>query len=332
MTYSVRPPNGAATVRIRGRNQPFLERRRIGRADYFLLERVGSPWRERYRAFDPQAGPGGDFFLVQELPVGPLAEQQLRVLKRLKHDSFPRVWHWQRRQSHVEVVSSWIDGITLAEYLGHIRAGRRPPVDPGQAVRLIHGLASAVCLLHQKLQVAHGDIHPANVIITSHPSRLVLIDFGSAWTVQTAASRLEGDGQHRLYAAPELQTGQPASGFLADQFSVSVILYELLTGQLPYGGLGGKAGRSEYVAQAADALVAPSLKNTSCRQLPGLLRASVDRLAMRGLALNAQHRYPDRAWLNDLFEVSARLRLAPELPPTLGLITRVVQWLVRPGR
>lgn len=324
------PQRRQPTVRIRGRERPYLQRRRIGRGEYFLLERVGSPWRERYLAFDPGAGPGGDYFLVQFWPSGSATDQQLRVLKRLKDDSFPRVHQWQRLGTDLEVVASWIEGISLAEYFEHIRHGRRPRVDPGQAVRLIHGLANAVCKLHHKQQVAHGDIQPANVIITSHPSRLVLIDFGSAWTTQTTAWRVDGDGHHRCYATPELQCGLPTIGFLADQFSVSVLLYELLTGQIPYGGLGGKAGRPEFASKTKGALLPPSEKILGSRDLPESLRESLDSVVMRGLALDPNERYAQRhPWLHDLFQVSAHFRLTPKLSASERWLTRVVRWFVR---
>lgn len=330
MRPSERPCDDPPTVRIRGRHRTFLERRRIGRGDYFLLERVGSTRRERYLAFDGSAGPGGDFFLVQIWPGGPAAEQQLRLLSRLKDDSFPRVHQWQRRGSNFEVVTSWAEGISLAEYYAHIRDGRRPRLDPGQAMRLIHGLANAVCKLHHKQQIAHGDIQPANVIITSHPSRLVLIDFGSAWTTQTTAARMEGDGHDRCYAAPELQSGLPTVGFLTDQFSVSVLSYQLLTGKVPYGGLGGKAGRPAFASKTMGALVPPSEVFTGIRDLPRSLRKSLDRVVMRGLALDPGERYPQRhAWLEDLYQVSTQFRLTPRLPPAEEFLTRVVQWFLR---
>ena len=320
------------TIHVRGRPKTYLDRRRVGRRDLYLLERIGSPFRERYLAFDPREGPGGDFFQVQVWPAGPLAQQQFRVLRRLKDDSLPRAVECQRRGEGIDVVLTWIEGIPLAQYFENIRQRRRPAVDPGQAVRLIHGLASAVCKLHQKPQVAHGDIQPPNVIVTDHTSRLVLIDFGSAWTTEATAQREEGDGLHRCYAAPEIQTkGAAVAGFLADQFSVSVLFYELLTQQLPYGGLGGKAGRPEYIERARDSLVAPSETNANCRALPRSLRDGVDRVATRGLALDPSQRYPDRhAWLNDLFEVYARFRLTPELSPGESLLTRVIRWLVKP--
>ena len=112
----------------------------------------------------------------------------------------------------------------LPKYFENIRKGRREPVSPRDAVRLVHGLANAVCKLVHNRQVAHGDIQPPNVIITGHTSRLVLIDFGSAWTTETTHFRETGDGLHRCYAAPELQMpGTPVVGFFADQFSVSVL-------------------------------------------------------------------------------------------------------------
>ena len=319
------------TVNIRGRRQPYLEHRRIKRRDYYLLERIGSPLRERYLAFDFDQGPGGSFFLVQTWPNGPLAEQQLRVLSGLKQDSLPRVVDWQPRGKTMDVVLTWIEGIPLDKYLENIRKERRPWLDPGQAVRLIHGLANAVCQLHHKQQIAHGDIQPANVIVTSHPSRLVLIDFGSAWVAQDTAIREEGDGLNRCYAAPELSMNADPIGFLADQFSVSVLLYQLLTQQLPYGSMGGKAGHPNHIERAKDSLVAPSKASAACRKLPKSLRDAVDRVTTRGLALGAEERYRDRhAWLDDLFETAARFRFKPELPPNEDALTRVIRWFFKP--
>lgn len=319
------------TVNVRGRCRAYEQRRTIRRRDYFLLERIGSPFRERFLAFDPLSGPGGDFFLVQRLPVSQATEQQLRVFRRLKDDSFPRVVEWQQRDNHIDVALSWTDGISLAEYLNNIRAGRRPPVAAGQAVRLFHGLAHAVCKLHHRLQIAHGDIQPTNVIVTGNPSRLHLIDFGSAWTSDRTTQRSDGDGHRRCYTAPELQAGSTPVGFAADQFSVTMLLYEVLTLQLPYAGLGGKAGRPEFVAKAKDSLRPPSDISANCKQLPRSLRQRVDNIVLKGLALNPDERYPDRhAWLNDLYDVSARFRINPELPPVEDLLTRIVHWFVKP--
>jgi len=105
-------------------------------------------------------------------------------------------------------------------------------------------------------------------------------------------------------------------GFFADQFSVSVLLYELLTQQVPYAGLGGKAGRPEFIGRAQDSLTAPSRASATCGRLPQSLRDGIDRVTLRGLTLDPQQRYPDRhAWLNDLFKVAASFRLSPNCHP-----------------
>lgn len=315
-----RPPHGSESpsVHVRGRSVPYIERRRVGGRDYYLLDRIGGPLRETYQAFDPRRGPGGDFFLFRTFRGEEVSADRLSILKRLKDDGFPRVWDWKREGERLDVVMTWVEGIPLAEYLGNIRGGRRPLIDPSHALRLAQGLAAAVARLHHKLQIGHGDIQPSNVILTRDPSRLLLIDFGSAWTVQRTALRPDGDGHHRAYAAPELQQPGPVAGFAADQFSVSVLLYEMLTMEVPYGGLGGKAGRPEFVNGTGDALIPPSRVSPACGKLPQSLRDPLDRVVLRGLALRPEDRYPDRhLWLKDLSEVSARFRLRPE--PTLGL-------------
>jgi serine/threonine protein kinase len=269
--------------------------------------------------------------MVQSLPAGDAAQQLLRVLSRLKDDNLPRAVEWQQNRHQIDVALTWTEGISLADYLQNIREGRRPPVEPVQAVRLVNGLAHAVSHLQRHLQVAHGDLQPANVIVTSHPSRLQLIDFGSAWTIDRTTRRTEGDGHHRCYAAPEAQAGLTPVTLAGDQFSVSVALYELLTLQLPYGGLGGKAGRPEFIAQAADTLVAPSQISSGCKKLPRSLRERLDALVLRGLALKPENRYPDHnTWLNHWKELSALFHITPELKPIENILTRVIGWFVKP--
>ena len=116
-----------------------------------------------------------------------------------------------------------------------------------------------------------------------------------------------------------------------DQFSVSVLFFELLTLQLPYGGLGGKAGRPEFIARAADTLIPPSQISKTCQKLPRSLRDRLDALVVRGLAFNPDERYPDHnTWLNDWQDLTARFRITPDLPPIENALTRVIGWFVKP--
>jgi len=273
------------------------------------------------------AGPGGNFFQVQFWSDGTAAVRNLRLLKRFKDDAFPQVLEWERHTSGHAVALTWVEGISLAEYFDHLRHARRPPVDPGQAVRLVRGLANGVCRLHTELRICHGDIQPANVVLTSHPSRLTLIDFGSAWTYESAVGRDKGDGVHPNYSAPEVLAAQCVSGFHADQFSVSVLFYELLTQRLPYQGLGGQAGLSPWSKTAAQALVPPSELTPVGDKLPHALKQRLDDVVLRGLALRPEERFPDRhAWLDALFELHARFRLPSESNSKEHWLTRLIAW------
>ena len=311
----------------------YLERRQILRRGYFLLEQVGNPSRKNFKAFDPLAGPGGSFFLVQSLPWTKTTDQLLRVVRRLKNDSFPRVVEWEKHEDRIDVASNWFDGITLEEYLQNIRNGG-PRVEPSHAVRLVKGLVHAVSQLHLHMQVTHGDIRPPNVIVSSRPARLHLIDFGSAWTTDWTTQRTEGDGHQRCYAAPELQSGNTVVSPACDVFSLSVLLFELLTTELPYDGIGGKAGRPEHISKAGNTLVPPSHLSESCRNLPRSLRCKLDDIVLRGLSFDPDVRFANHtAWKNEWDELSSEFRSKPRMTPgetwITGVGTRIGKWMSR---
>ena len=123
------------------------------------------------------------------------------------------------------------------EYLpgGTLPAGRTSPAEALQAVREI-----ALALDHAHAQgVVHRDIKPENILRRADGSH-ALADFGIARTADTATVMTrEGitlGTPH--YMSPEQLQGKPLDG-RADLYSLGVVLYQLLTGALPYQGTDG---------------------------------------------------------------------------------------------
>jgi len=319
-----------STIRFGGREYPVLDRLRIGRRTYLLLDHISRGGRERYLAYDPSAGPGGDFRAVLILPRSSAAVRHARVLKRLSvnNENVPRIFDYQAQRDRLVMVLDWIRGVTLDDYLEKVKSGDRQPPSPYEALRLVRGLAHGLYHFHHSRQVNHGDIKPENLILTSQRPRLVTIDFGSAWFAQDTINRSPGDGFSPAYGAPELQDRRSFVDFRADQFSASVVLFELITLQLPYDHLGGKAGRREWIAIARDKLMPPSRLASDSKRLPRSLWEGIDRVVLTGLALDPEDRYPTpRAWLDELDQVYAQMRHESHLSSAEVWLTRAVAWV-----
>jgi len=300
-------------VRVHGWTFPVVGRIRLGGRDYLLLERL-SGQRERFRAYDPVAG---DLRALCLLPLGKSTWQHLGVLKRLSQDNknFPSLLEYHRHKNQIAVLSLWVPGYNL-RYL--LRQGRdHPHLWPSayEAFRILRGLAHGISQLHRHANCVHGDVKPENVILAPQPQRAVLIDFGSAWTAERTIGRVAGDGHTDAYAAPELHRGQAFVDFRADQFSVSAVAYELLTGELPYDHLGGRAGRPELIGEFRGQLVPPSSRARRVDTLPSNIWPLVDKVLLRGLALDPGERFLNDGgpWLAELDTIAAEMKLRPTL-------------------
>ena len=173
--------------------------------------------------------------LRSDLPAASLKARFAReraVLARLNHPSVARLLDAGiADDGQAYLVLEYVAGRTLT---AHARTDC-PTV--AERVRLLIEVAEAVDHAHAQL-IVHRDLKPSNVMVTAS-GETKLLDFGIAGLldddgpVDTDLTRQTGRGLTLGYAAPEQILGHPI-GTAADVFSLGAMLFELLTGELPF--------------------------------------------------------------------------------------------------
>lgn len=322
------------TVRVNGRTCAVLDQvTALGRT-WLVLETTANGTRRQLKVFDRFAGPRGGLRGLYLLPRSQASRQHIEVLRRVSATSthLPTILECRQEGRWIVLLVTWIPGSTLREYLAAVRAGRRPATSPIESVRLIRGLAHTLAQLHRHRQIIHGDLRPENLILATRPSRLVLIDFGSAWMTEATVRLGHGDGFVPAYAAPELQSESACDvcDFRCDQFATAVILFELLTGQIPYGGIGGRVLQVADAGKAQKRLSPPSRLALDGRKIPNAVRDAIDAHVIQALALDPDDRFAtSAAWLDSFDSLHARICQSRHFIDRQPVVTRVANWLGR---
>ncbi len=153
---------------------------------------------------------------------------EARILLRVPpHEHLPLVREDFFDGDRYIVAMDWVEGTDLAQLL---RAQGKPGLPPSSVMRWLSDAASALTHLHTRdKSVIHGDVKPANLILT-RGGRIVLVDFGLSSAPDSPRRR----GGTRGYAAPELMSGElPARA--SDIYSLAATGFALLTGAPPSG-------------------------------------------------------------------------------------------------
>lgn len=317
------------SIRHMGRDHSIIGRRRIAGRTYLLLKQLAAPPRTRFQAFDPRLR---EFRGLISVPAEAVGRRHLRAIQRSSsaNDSIPKLIDFVRIGDEFWLVLTWVAGSDLKQYLRRVRSGQTPRPSSREVIRLLRGLAHGLRHLHNDCNLVHGDLSPSNLVLQSRPTRLVTIDFGNAWLREAAMYAETGDGTSAIYAAPELQDGDSQPDFRSDQFSASVIAYELLTLQIPYGNLGGQAGRPGLLGDSPVSLNDVSANSSDAKQLPKSIRQGIDDVIARGLSLSANDRFETpRAWVDALDQLWHDLSDRGDGVGNCDPLWRIADWATR---
>ena len=156
--------------------------------------------------------------------------REAQSLAKLNHPNIVTVFDFGRLEGLFYFVMEYVDGLTLRELLADGK------LSPPHALKIIQQICEALQYAHDE-GVVHRDIKPENVLIDRR-GRVKIADFGLAKFVGSRDDTITGTG-HVLgtphYMAPEQVHGNPNIDHRADIYSLGVVFYEVLTGELPLG-------------------------------------------------------------------------------------------------
>ena len=180
--------------------------------------------------------------------------REARVLARLSHPHIVSVFDFGDAAGFCYLLMEYVDGVNLRQAM---EAG----ITPAQSLMLVPQVCEALQFAHDR-GVLHRDIKPENILLDRH-GRPKLADFGIAKLAEDSGKpHLTQSGVQlgtAAYMAPEQIENPGTVDHRADIYSLGVVLYEMLTGELPLGRFAAPSERSS-VGESVDLVVLRALE------------------------------------------------------------------------
>ena len=231
-------------------------------------------------------------------------KHEARSVAQLQHPNIVTVIDRGEEDGRQYIVFEFIDGENLKELV--VRKGR---LDLRDALEIAHEIARGLAFAHDH-GLVHRDVKPQNVLLNGD-GRAKVTDFGIARSLDvdhgvTQTGTILGTSN---YIAPEQASGQPVDAH-TDVYSLGIVLYEMLTGELPFPG-------ESFVAIAMKHIQEPSPNVLDVR---GDIPLRVAEMIDRALEKDPEHRFPTM----DAFAAEIEASLAELDRGEDGAVTMVV--------
>jgi serine/threonine protein kinase len=224
--------------------------------------------------------------------------REAETAAQLSHPSIVPIYSVDEKDGLVFFVMAFIDGDTLAK-----RIHDRGALDPVEVRRILREVGDALAYAHAH-GVVHRDIKPDNILLDAASNRPMVTDFGIARAISDGSARLTATGiaiGTPAFMSPEQSAGDRDVDGRSDLYSLGVVAYQMLCGELPFN------------ATNTPALL---VKHLSERPVPVDQRASnippdLARAVMLCLEKNPDDRFPSA----QAFVTALDSGNVPNLPP-----------------
>jgi predicted Ser/Thr protein kinase len=224
-------------------------------------------------------------------------EREAAIAARLHHPHIAQLFDYGYTQPFFYTMMEYVEGGSLRQI---IERRRRLPL--AEALSIFRQVAEALDYAHG-LSVVHRDVSPGNILIAQKGGRALLTDFGIARDggapITVARSIMGTPG----YLSPEHAHSATSVTHLSDLFSLGVVFYEMLAGELPWPEPPGLPEAPPFGPPIP-------LRERGVEGIP----AEVDRVLRTMLAVDPTHRFPSaRAAVEELNRIFQRHEIATQV-------------------
>lgn len=202
---------------------------------------MGAVYRVRQRNLDRVVALKVFLYDTNDAEFAARFQREARALAKLSHPNIVTVHDFGKREHMHYLLMEYIDGLNLRQITESER------LNPVEALEMVPQLCDALQYAHDK-GVIHRDIKPENLLLDVN-GRIKIADFGLAKMTGTAyegtLTRTRQVMGTLNYMAPEQRERPSEVDHRADIYSLGVVIYEMLTGELPFGRFQPPSSKSD---------------------------------------------------------------------------------------
>ncbi|MFN8571523.1 MAG: serine/threonine-protein kinase [Gemmatimonadaceae bacterium] len=233
--------------------------------------------------------------------------REAETAAQLSHPNIVPIYSVDEREGLVYFVMAYVDGENLA-----VKLHREGALPPEETRRILLEVARALAYAHER-GVVHRDIKPDNILTSSADDSVMVTDFGIARAVSDGAdSRLTATGMAigtPAYMSPEQSMGEREIDGRSDLYSLGIVGYQMLSGDLPFNASSTPALLVKHISEH------PTPVADRCPSAP----ADLSRAVMLLLEKEPANRFPSASALVTALETGH----VPEAPVRVNTSARI---------